>query len=467
MDINNLEKSIKEAYNEEVISREIYNEEFVYDRERDRILNEAVEFVNEAYVGKTPTLQKIEEQIGVIRMNLSRYTDFDSNKEVQKLNRLFEEQFGMDVFALHMDHHKEINAYTMVLAKNFDTAKTLNYPAWIVADRKDGYRFKPNNGFCISATIYYGLLGNPDFTDAEIVATLLHEIGHNFADFLDNKIRLDNIRIMEAIEAILLEEAILMSISSLGLLTPLAIYNYKKQKAQFNNEKKRKSAEKIQEKDPSKFKGKMEGIGAKVGDNVSTFFEVLHRISPLNILLSKFSATLRNTPSNRKMLRDKTRKSMDRRNEIIADKFAGVYGYAYELGSALEKMRYQKTSAEKIVDKLPGGKKINDTWKDLYKDITEFDCHPHNIQRINENIKLLKDELEQADMDPKMKDVIKEQIKELEKLNKEIAEKVKKDPNNTVAAYDAYVYKKLPDATTDKIEQEIADEFNKLLQKQK
>lgn len=35
MDINNLEKSIKEAYNEEVISREIYNEEFVYDRERE------------------------------------------------------------------------------------------------------------------------------------------------------------------------------------------------------------------------------------------------------------------------------------------------------------------------------------------------------------------------------------------------------------------------------------------------
>jgi Zn-dependent protease with chaperone function len=468
MDINNLENSIREVYNSELESRELYNEEFNYAIENDILLNENVQFVNEAYVGKTPILEEIEKQIGVIRMNLSRYMDFDSNKEVQKLNRLFEQQFGMDVFALHMNHHKQINAYTMVYAKNFDVVRNADeYPRWIIADREKGYRFKPNNNICISAVIFYGLLANPDFTDAEILAIILHELGHNFADFIDKKIRIANVSTMVIIEVLLLREAILTIIKSAGLLTLPALIKYKSNRDNFNIKKKRKHEIKKQEKDPSELKGGIKGGIAKIEDDLGTVREVLSRLSPLNILINKFSVILRHRKPMKNLLRKSAQHSIDRRNEIIADKFAGIYGYAYELGSALEKMRYQKTSGEKIVDMLPGGKKINRIWKDLYKDITEFDCHPHNIQRINENIKLLKDELEQADMDPKMKNVIKEQIRELEKLNKEIAEKVKKDPDNTVAAYDAYVYKKLPDATTDKIEQEIADEFNKLLQKQK
>ena len=40
--------------------------------------------------------------------------------------------------------------------------------------------------------IYAGLLMMPSVSDAEIVAILLHEIGHNFADIVSDDIRLAN-----------------------------------------------------------------------------------------------------------------------------------------------------------------------------------------------------------------------------------------------------------------------------------
>ena len=70
--------------------------------------NEAAQYraltvVNEAYIEKTPILLEIEKQIGKIRAIYdSRYKDINNSPEVVELNRLFEKQFGMDIFALHL-----------------------------------------------------------------------------------------------------------------------------------------------------------------------------------------------------------------------------------------------------------------------------------------------------------------------------------------------------------------------------
>lgn len=462
--MDNLYNNILEVYNQELESKELYNEEFLYNIEHDRIMNEAVQFVNEAYVGKTETLLQMEEQIGKIRMNLSRYDDFDSNPETQKLNRLFEKQFGMDVYALHMDPHKQINAFTRVLATNFDIAKNLKFSDWIVADRKDGYRFKPNNGFCINATIYYGLIAQPDLTDAEVLAILLHELGHNFADFLDNKIQIANRKMMIGYQQYLLQYCILISVFSLGILALPAFIAYKSQMKRFNNRENRNKEIKNQN-NYNKFKGKMAGIAASISDKIDNISIAINRLNPLNYMYAKFAIYFRN------LFKDEytkaARESLDRRNEIIADKFAAVYGYGTELGSGLDKMGNVKMGFEDILEKLPGGAKMNKLWNELFVDITEFDCHPHHIQRINECIKTLEDELKQQDMDPKMKNVIKQQIEDMKKLTKQIADKVKSNPEDAQAAYDAYVYNELPDATNEKIEKEIIDEYNKALEKKK
>ena len=204
-DINDI--SIQESDSLRIFSEDVYNEIAI-----EKLLDENVQFVNEAYVGKTPILEKIEEQIGIIRSKLSRYDDFDRLPDVQKLNRMFEEQFGMKIFALHMEKEDIMNAYTMVIALNTDIYKK-DFSKYITANRKDGYRFTEDNNFCISATVYYGLLSNPDLTDAEILAIILHEIGHNFADFIDSSIRIANKNFMAGIWT-----SIIMNILS-GVLT--------------------------------------------------------------------------------------------------------------------------------------------------------------------------------------------------------------------------------------------------------
>ena len=67
--------------------------------------------------------------------------------------------------------------------------------------------------------------------------------------------------------------------------------------------------------------------------------------------------------------------------------------------------------------------------------------------------------------DPKMKKVILDQISQLESIVKDISTRVNKDPNNISAAYAAFVNEELPDATTYQIEEEITDNFNKMVNK--
>ena len=462
MDLLYLNESLNDAKLKESLSRELYNEVIIEQDLHEKMLNEAVEFVNEAYIGKSDLLQKIEEQIGIVRMNLDRNKPFDSNPEVLKLNRLFEEQFGMQIFAFHMDPHKELNAYTRTLCTHFDIAGKINYPKSVIIDRQKGFRFKPGNNFCIQVVVYFGLLANPDFTDGEILAIILHEIGHNFADFIDNKIKLQSINIMEAWKAALLQDAILASLPIITI--PFAIMDYKNTIKRNTNDFANQKAQKNQS-SQSKISAKINGLNARIGDFFNDLGDVIAAYNPIRRAIAKASLKVREL--YRDELTKSAKESLDRRNEIIADKFAGMYGYGVELASSFQKMGDYVSRSKEWINKLPGGEKVNNTWDEIYKDINEFDCHPHKIQRINENIKLLKNELTLQDMDPKMKAAIIQQIKDMEAIVKDMATKINKNPDDIKAKYDAFVNSELPDATTEKIENEIADELNKLLEKKK
>ena len=123
------------------------------------IIDYKYQLVNEAYFGKNETFLEMEKQIGIIREKaLSKFTDINRSPEVLKLNRLFEKQFGMDVFALHVEKSEIINAYTIPVALNFDIALNTNLSKMVVADKQNGYRFKEGNDLCIICNVYLGLL---------------------------------------------------------------------------------------------------------------------------------------------------------------------------------------------------------------------------------------------------------------------------------------------------------------------
>ena len=102
-------------------------------------------------------------------------------------------------------------------------------------------------------------------------------------------------------------------------------------------------------------------------------------------------------------------------SEESADNFVTMYGYGGELSSALSKLGYKEAPTSKIMgmfDNIPIISTImhfNEMPAFILLNI--IDCHPEEIDRIKDQIKMLKQELDKEDMDPKMVKYIKSDIK--------------------------------------------------------
>lgn len=396
--------------------------------------------INEAFVGKTETLLEMENQINKIRASIHKFTDINKNKEVQKLNRLFEKQFGMEVFGLNIVQSNTIDAYSAPINTRFDVVLKQNISKMVEGSKTTGYRFKEGNGLGIICYIHWGLLMNPDFTDEEILAVILHELGHNFADALYDKIKFYNKEIVESYYS----WKIFIAIVTFGL----------KSKALRQN-KNSYVKKKLKNKKSNPIRGIIQGFkGAK--EDFSEFVdEVFSRLGKKDS--SKAKQTL-NTIDIEKQKKYIKTKNIDRQDEVIADLFAGVYGYGPAQVSALLKMGDYKTSAEKFVEKIPIiGKIKNQKFNDIGKDLYIFDEHPHIIQRAIEEIKLLEDELKKSDLDPKLEAVMKAQIKQMKDLLEKattIVDESQKSENSKKEFY-KFIMNEDPDALSEEIEDEI------------
>lgn len=413
--------------------------------------------VNEAYVGKTKTLMEIEEQIGKIRENLGFFKSINSSKEVLTLNRLLEKQFGPDIAAVKIYNSNSPNAYTMVIGKRFDIAENVKMSDMVMADKQNGYKFVPNNNFVLLVNIAYGLIADPQYTDAEIVAVILHEIGHNFADCIYDRIDIANKSMMNRLKQIILESRLALIFSIIGI--PMAI-KYQGYLRTFNNQRQNDKEKKAQSKKPSFIKGIINGMVGKCKDLRSFTNAVVARLFGKSDLMAAKRAM------EIKGAKQAARKSLDRQNEVIADKFAGVYGYGPDQASALIKLEGTPSSAEKFVNKLGGfGRKANEAYNDLIRDICDYDCHPQVIQRINEEIKLLENEIKKEDIDPKVKNAIQDQLNQLRRI---IAENIKSNDKfskdkNAQMIYNAYINNECPDAVDQEIEDAIENALNDVL----
>lgn len=418
--------------------------------------------VTEAYFGKSETLLEIEKQIGIIRRSgaVNKFKDINKSKEVQQLNRLFEKQFGMDIFSLHVEKSNTINAYTIPINRRIDVALRSNISKKVIATQAEGYRFKPDNNLCIICYIYTGLLMHPDITDAEIVAVILHELGHNFADAIYKEINTANKQFASQYLSFIIMKCLYEILMTLGAAAPIAIpkaiYDYRNNTNSVNKKKEQKHKE-------NKFSGFITGIKATMSDFSNTISEIFRRIFDTNLILV-----------NKKVLkgtgRDKyVKKSLNRINEIIADKFAGIYGYGPEQASCLLKMNQIQTKAEEFMSGIPWLDKFNKAYNDAIKDLYKFDCHPHVMQRLNEEIKTLEYELAKSDLDPRLVKDMQNQINQLKKLKDQAMKKVIEGQKNEnlAAAFNKYVNSRDPNAVDKALEDKINECIDALIEDNK
>lgn len=419
-------------------------------------LNEHVQYVNEAYFGKTVNLVKLEKCIGELRQDYSFKRDYTATPEIKRIEDCIKAQFNFDHVSLNIIPQNIPNAFTYTLGTRFDIIKEDKLRKTIIADQKNGYRFRDNNGFVLIVAIYGGVLANKNFTDAEIVAILLHEIGHNFADVISEKIRLENYEFYKSWWEIVLLKALF----SLGLTLPediaFTISN--------NNEYQEKKKEK--EKPVGKVRSFFEYISGRLSDlefNYEVFkSNIIYGLVVGLIGTKYFDQRAKSTAGSRRIL-----STAGRQNEVIADKFAAIYGYGAEQVSALSKLTLDLLPAEEVLMKLPFGSVLISNVTQASKDYHKYDVHPNIVQRANTMIKSLEFELSKKNLDPEMRKIIKDQIKEMEECKKAFMT-INEDDNvkfQIEKAYAAVVDKKMPDATTEKLEVEINKKIDELCNK--
>lgn len=121
-------------------------------------------------------------------------------------------------------------------------------------------------------------------------------------------------------------------------------------------------------------------------------------------------------------------------------------------------MSFNQTNVEMLIQHIPiFGPLMNASFANTNKNMHEYDCHPHVMQRLNSELDTLRYELNKNNVDPKLEKEIKRQINELESLKNKITE-ITSDQSKAqkiYATYAAYVDKKLPNGMSKVIEEEI------------
>lgn len=141
--------------------------------------------LNEAYFGETPGIKKAQEALDKLRDKYASTTyrykpEAIQSKEHQAFNKAIEDCFGFDIFDLTIcQTGMRFGACTMPIGTEWDCVNVKDN----IIITSDGYAYKKSAKFCAWVAIDAGMLFNKEkYTNREIMAVILHEIGHNFSD---------------------------------------------------------------------------------------------------------------------------------------------------------------------------------------------------------------------------------------------------------------------------------------------
>ena len=146
--------------------------------------------VNEAYFGKTSEILAIEQQLHIFRNKyMGSYvlnTGVNSDPDLIKFDRMMEDYFGFGCFTMKIINEPLVNGMTCPVDYRFDVNRSADD---LIATKK-GFKFKKEFDYSLLMYTYSGVIFNDEFEDGEIMALILHEVGHNFNSALNKKQRI-------------------------------------------------------------------------------------------------------------------------------------------------------------------------------------------------------------------------------------------------------------------------------------
>ena len=399
-------KSIKEI---KAISYD--NDSNIYIEFGDKLPSDYTFVVNEAYIGKTPNLLSIEEKFRELRRTITpkQYSTFDSLPLVEEINTLFKAQFGMDLFSLHLEPDPIPNAWTVPVGYKFDVVidKTIRKYG-IGATSRDGFRFKPNNGIAIIASITSGLLFRQDVSAEEIVAILIHEIGHNFQDYIDGKLhKYDSNYILNIYDYYMVQA------------TTNALYAEKAevQKEMSNSE----DYENIISPKSDSRKQKEYNQKKSSYNRGYVFYAFSRLLNAFTLGIPSAILSILFIPVAKLNGNKSGKEFMNRTAEMVADKFATVYGYGGDLANGLTKITNDSTRIDAAINRIPllgALLTIERIPEELL--INMIDEHPALVSRIDDQIFTIEEELKKTNMSSECRKALETDLAQLQKCRKDI-----------------------------------------------
>lgn len=381
--------------------------------------------INEVYFGKTPEIMAIENQLDKFRRNyMGKYLIMGVNNDPDliRLNRMFENQFGFGCFSLNIVTQLIENAFTMPIDMRYDVFNTNKK---LIAN-KNTFKFNKDADYTCVVCIYSGLIFNPAYTTEEIMACILHEIGHNFYAALDKKhgILAKLYQVLVLADSIINISKCMEDLEKLEDLSPekKEIINHINQIVYGtiqNTEIYQKIVNKLE-----KTLRKNQSVLITIHDAFEYFSSLLQMV-PITIYSFIDIITLGGAKLIGSMgyVSSKALNPLSYitgfimyGNEKLADNFPTMYGYGSALASLSTKLGDLSYNPSKIMSefsKIPVLYNIYCLNADLSNIIVSiFDEHPTALVRVNDQIRLLEREASKSDLDPKMKKVILADIKE-------------------------------------------------------
>lgn len=370
------------------------------------------QILQELYIGKTPELLEIESLIHKIRSSNTEanfLTNPTYSKDMEKINRIFEDLFGFEIFSLTIMRSSAANAFTMPVSCAIDIMPQCRVKDNLLVSNK-GFKYKKEAGYCCSVFMFNSLLFDETFTDAEIVAIILHEIGHNFQTVINDTLyytsditRVLNIivNLIRSFTSVEDTSELIGTIIGTGIGLGTSTNKFRKLYAKF-----------IKDIRDNESLALIFGMAGLVLDAT---IEVRMNIKYLLGLVYRYG----NIPGIvKKCILNKISDPFGKTGEEVADSFATIYGYGPDISSAM--VKFDTTAIGPATQRVLMSVPVLGHLLTIYNLpitilVTAFDEHPSGIQRAQIAKADLERELTQSYMDPAMKSKIKKDIVEIDK----------------------------------------------------
>lgn len=350
-----------------------------------------VELFEEAYYGKLPEFIELEELLGKIQakarkegIKLCNPNNYPENKKMQDL---FSKIFGFKKMIFYWLPSAALNAYTVTIYSMMLFGESKDF----IEKRNDrGFYDNSNESVC-TVYIYDGMLSErTDLTPRELLAIILHEIGHNFdyskyhiidfiSDCLNNAGMLPFSYFKDA------------SVSDLNDVKN-SYYDETKKKcdAIYNSASKRRKNDKAYEKALNKYYNR---------GGFRLFCNFLTKSIATGIRLTTC------LPLQQMM------KINGHKSELFSDSFATAYGYGSDIVSGLAKMSKCPVDLKRTGKGITIMRDLSNCMDEIYYGISEE--HGSLQERAKESILKLENDLRTGDYPPELKPELEREINKL------------------------------------------------------